>query len=179
MNEFLDDFHPNIQNEMKKILSMQEKSISHSEDYTKKAEKLSKFISKKVKKGESDLLMNRTDCFRIKKEINEKIDNKLGINERYGVNKWIVGLRRPDNFRGVRYAYINMGSNDRPFWQVVKEQAPRSVEIVRNPQVNCENDLKQFKKNEYFQRSTSNIFSNYINNANKFDLLKVYYIFIH
>jgi hypothetical protein len=61
-------------NEMKGILNKQEKILNIKEKRENEVNNLSKFVAKKVQKNEKELLMNKTDGFRIKNKCIESIN---------------------------------------------------------------------------------------------------------
>jgi hypothetical protein len=108
-------------------------------------------LSKKVNKGNDDLLMNRTDAFRYKKQLLDLIDNNKKYDEKFGDNSWAIGLRRPKNLDRIRTAYINVGSNDNPVWDRVLEKPTKKVEIIQRPSTGCVQDMNNFYRNKYLQ----------------------------
>ena len=124
---------------------------------------MSKYLSKRLNKPQSNLLLNRIDSFRFKKEIINEIENNKPLDELYGKYKWNISLRRPDHFQGVRDSYINL-KEDRfmPFWSIVIEKYPKQKELCIKPgRILNESEIKEFKgknnklsygnKNQYFR----------------------------
>ena len=136
----------------------QTKNLNIRINSEKKSSNLSKFISKKVNKKEKDLLMNRIDVFKLKKEIYNDIENSKPINDRYGQYKWVMSLRRPEHFKGERESYINIGNDNNPFWALVKEKFPieRSISLKPGYDMNSK-DYIDFKKNQFLPHSSSNL----------------------
>ncbi len=136
----------------------QTKNLNIRINSEKKSSNLSKFISKKVNKKEKDLLMNRIDVFKLKKEIYNDIENSKPINDRYGQYKWVMSLRRPEHFKGERESYINIGNDNNPFWALVKEKFPieRSISLKPGYDMNSK-DYVDFKKNQFLPHSSSNL----------------------
>ena len=49
----------------------------------------------------------------------------------------MLDLRKPKNFNGIHYGYVNYGTKDHPNWQIIKQMCPKKcVEIIRRP--NCD-----------------------------------------
>ena len=136
----------------------QTKNLNIRINSEKKSSNLSKFISKKVNKKEKDLLMNRIDVFKLKKEIYNDIENSKPINDRYGQYKWVMSLRRPEHFKGERESYINIGNDNNPFWALVKEKFPieRSISLKPGYDMNSK-DYLDFKKNQFLPHTSSNL----------------------
>lgn len=138
-NEFLSTIPNTMNDKVKKPLMLQQKNLEiHSHNnYTenKIVEKIKKKLYKnqKDKKNEKELLMCKSDTFRMKKEKMEFIQNTEDINYRYGRFNWIMSLRRPKHFVGVRRGYVNLGNEENPIWSVIREKLPIITETVINP----------------------------------------------
>ena len=148
----------NLPLNLSRSLTEQTKNLNIRLNSEKKISNLSKFISKKVNKKEKDLLMNRIDVYKLKKEIYNDIENSKPINERYGQYKWVMSLRRPEHFKGERESYINIGNDNNPFWALVKEKFPieRSITLKPGYDMNSK-DYLDFKKNQFLPHSSSNL----------------------
>ena len=148
----------NLPLNLSRSLTEQTKNLNIRINSEKKSSNLSKFISKKVNKKEKDLLMNRIDVYKLKKEIYNDIENSKPINERYGQYKWVMSLRRPEHFKGERESYINIGNDNNPFWALVKEKFPieRSITLKPGYDMNSK-DYLDFKKNQFLPHSSSNL----------------------
>ena len=131
-------------------LCFQSKNLEQKEKSDTKAEKLAKYLSKRLHKNESDLLMNKIDYFRFKKEILNNIENSRPLDGKYGKYKWNISLRRPDKFSGVRDTYVNIRTDDNPFWALIKEKYPKDKEISLKPGCNIDfQEYQGFLKNPY------------------------------
>jgi hypothetical protein len=148
----------NLPLNLSRSLTEQTKNLNIRLNSEKKISNLSKFISKKVNKKEKDLLMNRIDVYKLKKEIYNDIENSKPINDRYGQYKWVMSLRRPEHFKGERESYINIGNDNNPFWALVKEKFPieRSITLKPGYDMNSK-DYLDFKKNQFLPHSSSNL----------------------
>jgi hypothetical protein len=155
MNEFIDEVggEPVCRAEMKSRLLQQEKCLLKTQENNKKKEDMIKIISRCTNKKNEEILMNQTDSFRLKKEINNIIDSKKSIEEKYGSNYWMLNLRRSKNTKGPREAWVNVGSNKTPHWTLLKEKSTEdATEKIRKPEGTV------FK--EFFSLSKSNSFLN-------------------
>ena len=148
----------NLPLNLSRSLTEQTKNLNIRLNSEKKISNLSKFISKKVNKKEKDLLMNRIDVYKLKKEIYNDIENSKPINDRYGQYKWVMSLRRPEHFKGERESYINIGNDNNPFWTLVKEKFPVERSISLKPGYDMQSkDYLDFKKNQFLPHSSSNL----------------------
>lgn len=103
-NEIIRKIDFSCTKEMKGILEKQEKILEKKAKKENEGNNLAKFIAKKSQKNERELLMNRTDGFRIKNQCN----NKILLNEperpyEYGVyNNWIYSLRKNEGIENKK-----------------------------------------------------------------------------
>jgi hypothetical protein len=180
VNDFIEEININSKQELKKLLLLQEKSLKKNEDNIKYRDNITKFIANKTKKTEDELLMNRTDGFRMKQELKTMMDFKKPAHERYGVNSWMISLRRPENFEGTRYAFVNVGTNFNPTWARIKEKVPdtQHFEKIRMPESHSYKDIKNLKKFPNFYKTFSNFHIN-IDNIDKLDKMTVYILNIY
>lgn len=156
-NDFLKTLPEHISNNLK----CQEKSLKTFEDEEKKFQRLMKYLSRKSEKKVEDLLMNKVDTIRLRKEINSIMESKKPFEERYGAYNWNVSLRRPKNFTGTRHTIINLGSNYEPVWLSVKETIPENAEIVRKPHSKITEQFKTLssEKFNYLMKTVENTHS--------------------
>ena len=49
------------------------------------------------------------------------------------VQNWEMSLRRPKNFIGERREYLNIRTDEKPFWTIYKEKNPLEDEKIINP----------------------------------------------
>lgn len=151
VNSFISDLNPDIQ----KRLLFQEYSLKVNEDLENKSEVIAKWVSKKSNKKQKELLMNRTDGFRVKKEVQDKLEDSKGFNEKFGVNSWVISLRKNEGETGKTFNYINMGSLKNPHWQLVKSEHPHLIETIRNPERFFDKDVMALTTNEHFRKTHS------------------------
>ena len=96
----------------------------------KNNKKLSQYLSKKANKPPNNLLLNKIDLYRFKKEVINDLENRKPLDEKYGRFKWNISLRKPDFFKGVRDSYINLkGERFNPFWSIVIERSPKMKDL--------------------------------------------------
>ena len=139
-----------------KSLNYQNKRINDDLNYFKRIKNISKQLSKRLNKEEDDLLFNKVDLFRYKKEILSSL-NKESLPEKF---RWNISLRLPPNFKGKREYHVNVNSERNPFWGVVVERYPQNKELSVKPGYNLRQ--KEFVK---FSRDMNNINKNK-NNVN-------------
>jgi len=141
-------------------LSIQSRRLQNQKHIDRQSRNISKYLSKKLHKNESDLLFNGVHLYRFKKEImdNEEDNNLRGepkkITEQSCLFRWVSSLRRPDNFYGKRESYINVSSENNPLWSIVVERNPRLKEMSVKSGYNLNNrNYKDFKRNLSFVNS--------------------------
>jgi hypothetical protein len=156
MNDFLENIERTTRKEMTDVLTFQEKVLGLKDSNDGKHQKFTNFLSHRTKKTDADMLMNNTHNYRVKKEINEFIEKNQPIEYKYGSSYWLMTLRRPENFKGVRYSYINLRDSYNPFWQLIKESIPNESEIVRVPYKTAR-ELEEIQKHEYFKKSLNKL----------------------
>ena len=168
-NSKINDFLFKIPKETKEILSKQEKSLNLDKKYKSEKGLLERVLSHRSKKSSADLLINRTDFFRKKKEIKESYEDNKRLDERYGDNTWVMGLRRPVIFKGSRFCYVNSGSAINPIWgkvnEIVKENEKISVAQSKNMK-----EIDPFLKSDYFKRNILKNEENCYLEVNKFSI---------
>lgn len=148
------EFMKNIPWELKKRLQLQEHTLTEKGKIDRSVQKEASYLSKTLKKSQDDLLLNKTESYRIKREIIDSMESKVPIETKYGVNNWIISLRRPQHFVGSRKTFINLGKNDNPLWFGVREVLPRYTEIARKPEGKNLKDLDTFMSNPYLVQTT-------------------------
>ena len=138
----------NMPYELKNSLLLQNKKLNLQKLAEKQNIYMSRYLSKKLNKPQNNLLLNRIDSFRFKKEIINEIENHKPIEEQHGKYKWNISLRKPNNFKGVRDSYINLkGERFMPFWSLVIEKCPKQKEFILRPgHALYENEMKEFQK---------------------------------
>ena len=82
------DFGKGLPNEIQKTLKKQENALitQKKDDYL--TDLLCRHLAHKSRKKEQDLLIYKSDQYRIKRELDNIIENKQNLFERYGKNNW-------------------------------------------------------------------------------------------
>lgn len=167
-NEFSNDVPINI----KKQLNFQEATLhskAKSVDFNKN---ISKYLAKKSKKSEDDLLMNKQDQFRIRKELGELVLNQNinSFENRIPVESWMMSLRhrKENNIPSTSYFYY--GDVYNPLWIPGREKKNKGVDIIRDPLSKTKVEFSSVIKNKSFIESniyqpsySSNMFNSYNN----------------
>ena len=137
-----------VPKDIKQSLILQNRKLNLQKLSEKNRIWMSRYLSKKINKPQNNLLLNRIDSFRFKKEVINEIENNKPIEELYGKYKWNISLRRPDHFQGVRDSYINLkGDGLLPFWSVVIERSPKQKELCIKPKYTLtNNEINEFRK---------------------------------
>ena len=79
-------------------------------------------------------MFNSGDSYLLKHEVINLVDSKTPFEEKIGNFNWIMSLRKPKNFKGSRDAFVNLGNDTNPHWQIVKENKPLDYERKGNPE---------------------------------------------
>ena len=150
-------------------LNYQNKQMKNQKKNIKKVSSLSKFISKKTDKNEDDLLMNKIDLFKYKKEILTGLSQEKPREEKFGKFQWNMDLRRPLNFKGLRQLHVNVNNERNPFWGILVERSPDDKEMAVKPGYNLnQKEFIKFINNKNIQKNQK-----YINNVKNLDELNV------
>ena len=135
-------------------LNYQDKHIKAIKKNERKVISLSKLISKKINKEEDDLLINKVDLFKFKKEIINGINDEKPKEQKFGKFQWNMDLRKPHNFRGLKQLYVNVNSEKNPFWGVIVDRCPEIKEKAIRPGYNLNlKEFQKFAKNQNIQKS--------------------------
>ena len=134
----------NLPINLSRSLSYQNKILNTRNTTDKEIKKMSHFISKKINSDEKDLMINKVDLYKYKKEILNEISNDNHYEDIYGKFRWNINLRRPENFHGIRMSYVNINNDRNPFWKVVVDKYPNDKELAIKPNFNLNN--KEFIK---------------------------------
>ena len=137
-------------------LSQQERALKSNEKYNNILKRIennickSKTISNKKKKNitRNNTNINNKKLYNISKLINNSSTDyrlkveKINLNEKKRfpnlilnnhVQNWEMSLRRPKNFIGERREYLNIRTDEKPFWTIYKEKNPLEDEKIINP----------------------------------------------
>ena len=173
-------------------LSQQERALKNNEKYNDILKRIEKKISKSLKnklktKLKNKKYYNESKCFdsniynssnliqnsgieyrkKIEKSnINDKRNNLHLILNNH-IQNWEMSLRRPRNFIGERREYLNVRTDNNPYWVILTEKTPFEEEKIINPNSNiikkCLNTYK-CKPKKLLDFTTSALSSNDINN---------------
>ncbi len=164
---------------VKKELNIQESALNSKEKSLEYNYNISKYLAKKSKKKEEDLLINQTDQLRIKKEFEELFLNK-NINSyenKVPTENWMMNLRKNKINNNPDTSYIYYGDIHNPFWIPVREKKNKSIEIIRNPLSKSRTNFNSYEnvfynslgKNSSF--NTTNLSNNSYNSFNSFNFM--------
>jgi hypothetical protein len=163
-----------ISKEISIDLNIQNKRLINKRNLDKQRRNISKFLSKKLHKNESDLLLNGVHLYRYKKEIldndeNDKLSEKK-MTEQSCSFQWISSLRRNSHYFGKKESYINVAGNNNPLWSIVVERYPRIKEVSVQAGYNLDNrDFRDFKR----KRNLSSLNSARLENVENLDQMSV------
>jgi len=120
--------------EVQKCLLSQERKLNVKEKEQYLTNKLAENICVMTKRRKEDLLMFKSESFRLKKELNELVNTNSEHKETFfKTNRWISTLRRPNNFVGKSKFLYNSGTDNSPKWAYGVEEFPKINEYIRNP----------------------------------------------
>ena len=146
-----DNYIPNKAMEnVKENYINQEKLLKRKNRETVQSARLSKKISKLSSKKESELLMNKIEEYRLKRQMLDIVDNKKPIDEKYGSNYWMFNLRRPKYLDFIRINYINVGTIEHEIWKPMLEYPYKNVETIQNPESIIKNKFSNLIDQKYY-----------------------------
>jgi hypothetical protein len=140
--EKLNDFMKKLNPELKYELKQQEMNLKLKNYEENQFFRLNDFLSKRISKNPDDLLINRIDEHRLKKEFGDLMEHKITGREKYVKNLWMISLRNSKNSKFVKNSFVNMGSNYNPLWVNIRDNGSKSVDIIRSPQSKNFLDIK-------------------------------------
>ncbi len=182
-NDFLSSIPLNMKEYVIKPLLMQEKSL----DYFKKNEKYQRRFKRNMMKKlfikEDQLEFTRSDLFTLsenfitkRETLNYLTHNEIQKQFGNGLQNWSMSLRRPKYFEGERRGYVNVGSENKPYWIMHREKCPNQFENIMNPNYFNFQDFNQImNKTHSFNQfmKTSPNFIQFINKTNNIQTLKI------
>lgn len=146
-----DDFLPkSAMEKVKEGYINQEKLLKKKDRERVKSARISKRLSSLSAKKESDLLLNRVEEYRLKRQMLEIIDNNKPIEEKYGNNYWMFSLRRPKYLDFIRINYVNVGTKDNEIWKPMLEYPYKCVETIQNPESIIKNKFSNLVDQKYY-----------------------------
>lgn len=131
--EKLNDFMKKLNPELKYELKQQELNLKLKNYEENQFIRLNEFLSRRINKKPDDLLINRIDDHRLKKEFGDLMEHKITGREKYVKNHWMISLRNAKNSKFVKNSFVNMGSKYNPLWVNIRDNGPKSVDIIRSP----------------------------------------------
>lgn len=156
-------------------LNIQNRRLRSKKCLDRQTRNISKYLSRKLHKNESDLLFNSIHLYRFKKEImdnndeNDKKDNQK-FTDQNCLHKWVSSLRRPKNYQGKIESYINVSNENNPLWSLVVERYPKMKEMSVKSGYNLNNkDFNDFKR----KRNLSSANSIKLRNVENLDKINV------
>ena len=148
-----DLFPKNVKEEIKQTFYDQENILKRNLKLNNKKNLISRLLSSKINRKEDDLLINKIEDYRLKRQLIDYIENSKTVREKFGNNYWIADLRRPKIQNEMRINYFsNENKNKNP--DKVIEFADKETEFINNP-----NNLKKNKYAKLLKNlSLNNIF---------------------
>ena len=135
--------------EIEKNFSEQEKVLYYQKKLRNDSAIFSKSLSKKIKRKENDLLYNKIEEFRLKRQLIDLMEKHKTAREKFGSNYWVANLRRPKTHKDIRFVYSNTNDNLCP--EMIIDYADKDIEFINDP------SLKNNKKYKYLLKNI-NIF---------------------
>ena len=142
----------NLPTPIKKQLINQQKNLSEQKREENSIKKMENYLIKKTNKKRENLLLKNYDSFQIKKGILRNIEEKEPLELKMGDNNWYFNLRRPKNFKGIRDVYINIRTNENPFWGRFFETCPKNIMRSRKPKIHSNDIILNLEKNPYLPK---------------------------
>ena len=168
-NDFLQSIPNNMNDYVIRPLLIQENNLKIYKKNLKFQKRFNKNVIKKLSltsKAESSEsnrinLLQESDNYITKTEtLNYMVHNDKKKNFGNGLQNWSMSLRRPKHFEGERRGYVNVGTDNKPYWIILREKYPNQFENIMNPN----NIANEFDKAMYKTQS----FNQYINTFPKF-----------
>ena len=182
-NDFLSSIPLNMKEYVIKPLLMQEKSLDYFKKNEKYQRRFKRNMMKKLYIKEDQLEFTRSDLctlsenFITKREtLNYLTHNEIQKQFGNGLQNWSMSLRRPKYFEGERRGYVNVGSENKPYWIMLREKCPNQFENIMNPNYFNFQDFNQImNKTHSFNQfmKTSPNFIQFINKTNNIQTLKI------
>ena len=165
----INDFMKKFPKEIKSELTKQETNLKLRSYEEQKFQKLSEYLSKKLNKKPENLLVNRTDEHRMKREFGDFMDSKVLAKDNINANHWIFSLRKPKN-KQAQNCYVNMGNKYHPSWVSIKDNFGKNLELIRKPKSDMKYNFKglssdKFNIENYKHDSSIHLMTNIINSS--------------
>ncbi len=174
MNSFLKNIPNELNDTVKKHLILQEQNFINQNKIDSYRKILRNKIKEKIKDNNRVLLLSLSDSYREKKELNEYLDKSDNHNYQYNSQNWIINLRKPLNYKGIKKGFINIGNKLNPLWSPYIEKTEKIFEKIIKPHTPDYNkNLKKILiKNDSFLNNNSKL-KNYINKCINMNQLEV------
>ena len=147
-----DLIYENLPTPIKKILLNQQKNLEEKIKDDNDITRMENFLIKKTNKKRENLLLKNYDSYQIKRGFLRNLEDKEPTELRMGDNNWYFNLRRPKNFKGIRDVYINIRSNENPFWGRFFETCPKNIMRSRKPKIDSNDIILNLEKNPYLPK---------------------------
>ena len=105
-----------------------------------------KNISKKIKRKESDLLFNKIEIYRLKKQLIDLVEKSRSLREKFGSNHWMVSLRRPKSSQEVRYLYSNICDKFALAPDKIIDPSDKDFEFISDPSLQNNKEYTEILK---------------------------------
>ena len=122
-----------VDSNIKKKYFSQEKKLKFNQTMKSNEEKYLKYLAKKCKKEEKELLINNIEDYRMKRQLKECIENNKILSEKFGDNYWLFNLRRSDKNDFIRLNYVNVGNSNREIWKAYVDYPDKDIELINDP----------------------------------------------
>jgi hypothetical protein len=142
--------------EINKKIKYQENALKCYVKEKNNRNKIIKKILDLTNKDESNILINSSDEYRIKKEIKTQLEEEKNSCIQKSLYNWQTSLRFTNNYDDNYY--INIGVKQ-PYWQIIKNKNKiNEKELIRNPSFNIKtyNNIEN-NNNFSYSNSTTNI----------------------
>ena len=147
-----ESLYENLPTPIKKILLSQQKNLEEKLKDDNDITRMENFLIKKTNKKRENLLLKNYDSYQIKRGFLRNLEDKEPTELKMGDNNWYFNLRRPRNFKGIRDAYINIRTNDNPFWGRFFETCPKNILRYRKPKVNSLDFINSIENSPYLPK---------------------------
>ena len=158
-NDFLQTIPNNMNDYVIRPLLIQENNLKIYKNNLKFQRRFNRnlikklYISTKNDPSESNRvnLIQESDNYITKTEtLNYMSYNERKKNFGNGLQNWSMSLRRPENFEGERRGYVNVGTDNKPYWIILREKYPNQFENIMNPNnINNEFDKAMYKTQSF------------------------------
>lgn len=139
-------FPKEVRKEIRDNYYEQEKLLNKKLLLKNKSDLFSKKLSNKLKRNEEDLLFNKIEDYRLKRQLIDYIENSKSIRYKFGENYWMADLRRPKKQDRIRFNYIKNENGNNLYDQMV-DYVDKDVEFINSPERLIKNKYATLIKN--------------------------------